>query len=91
MLEGIRIGVLMGGPSSEREVSLKSGKAVLEALKSKNLEAVAIDIKGQDKNYVKDLLLSYDINLAFLALHGAFGEDGKMQAILEEIRIRRPG
>ncbi|HBU07680.1 MAG: hypothetical protein A2321_03650 [Omnitrophica WOR_2 bacterium RIFOXYB2_FULL_45_11] len=91
MLEGIRIGVLLGGPSSEREVSLKSGKAVLEALKSKNLEAVAIDIRGQDKNYVKDLLLSYDINLAFLALHGAFGEDGKMQAILEEMGIPYTG
>lgn len=91
MLEGIRIGVLMGGPSAEREVSLKSGKAVLEALKSKNLEAVAIDIKGQDRNYVKDLLLSYDINLAFLALHGAFGEDGKMQAILEEMGIPYTG
>ena len=74
-----------------REVSLKSGKAVLEALKSRNLEAVAIDIKGQDKNYVKDLLLSYDINLAFLALHGAFGEDGKIQAILEEMGIPYTG
>ena len=81
----------MGGLSSEREVSLKSGKAVLEALKFKNLEAVAIDIKGQDRNYVKDLLLSYDINLAFLALHGAFGEDGKLQAILEEIGIPYTG
>lgn len=91
MLEGIRIGVLMGGLSSEREVSLKSGKAVLEALKSKNLEVVAIDIKGQDKDCVKDLLLSYDINLAFLALHGAFGEDGKLQAILEETGIPYTG
>ena len=52
---------------------------------------MAIDIKGQDKNYVKDLLLSYDINLAFLALHGAFGEDGKMQAILEEMGIPYTG
>lgn len=91
MLEGIRIGVLMGGTSSEREVSLKSGKAVLEALKSRGLEALAIDIKNQDKSSLRDLLLSYDINLAFLALHGAFGEDGRMQAVLEELGIPYTG
>ena len=85
MIDKIRIGVLMGGPSSEREVSLKSGKAVFSALKSLGLEAVAIDVQREDRKYVKDLLLSYDIGLAFLALHGAFGEDGKIQAILEEM------
>ena len=87
MIDKIRIGVLMGGPSSEREVSLKSGQAVFSALKSLGLEAVAIDIQREDRNYVKDLLLSYDIGLAFLALHGAFGEDGKIQAILEEMGL----
>mgnify|MGYP001609569921 CR=1 FL=1 len=87
MIDKVRIGVLMGGPSSEREVSLKSGQAVLSALKSLGLEAVAIDIQREDRNYVKDLLLSYDIGLAFLALHGAFGEDGKIQAILEEMGL----
>ena len=65
MIDKIRIGVLMGGPSSEREVSLKSGKAVFSALKSLGLEAVAIDVQREDRKYVKDLLLSYDIGLAF--------------------------
>lgn len=87
----MRIGVLMGGPSSEREVSLKSGRAVLEALKSLSWEAVGIDIQKADKNYVADLLLSYDIDAAFLALHGEFGEDGKLQTILEEIGIPYTG
>lgn len=87
MIDKVRIGVLMGGPSSEREVSLKSGKAVFSALKSLGLEAVAIDIQREDRNYVRDLLLSYDIGLVFLALHGAFGEDGKIQAILEEMGL----
>lgn len=91
MLNKMRIGVLMGGPSSEREVSLKSGRAVCDALRSLNLEAVGIDIQRPDKNYAIDLVLSYDIDVAFLALHGEFGEDGKLQAILEEINIPYTG
>lgn len=91
MLNKMRIGVLMGGPSSEREVSLKSGKAVCEALRGLNIEALGIDIQRQDKNYVADLVLSYDIDVAFLALHGEFGEDGRIQAILEEINIPYTG
>lgn len=81
----------MGGPSAEREISLSSGAAVLSAFKSLALEAVGIDIQKADKNYVIDLVLSYDIDLAFLALHGAFGEDGQLQAILEEIAIPYTG
>lgn len=91
MLEKVRIGVLMGGPSAEREVSLKSGKAIFEAFKSVGQEAVAIDIQRPDRNYVKDLLLSYDIGLAFLALHGSFGEDGRVQGILEEMGLPYTG
>lgn len=91
MLNNIRIGVVMGGVSSEREVSLKSGRAVFDALKSLNLDTVAVDIQRSDKNYVTDLLLSYDIGLAFLALHGSFGEDGRIQHILEEINIPYTG
>lgn len=87
MVSNFRIGVLMGGPSSERKVSLKSGKAVFEALKSLGLDAVAIDIQRESRDYVRDLLLSYDIGLAFIALHGAFGEDGKIQVVLEEMGL----
>ena len=87
----IRIGVLMGGPSVEREVSLESGKAVLSALKLAREDIVAIDIKKADKDYVIDLLLSYDIDLAFLALHGSFGEDGSIQSILDQMCIPYTG
>lgn len=87
----MRIGVLMGGTSPEREISLNSGKAVLEVLRSSGQDALAIDIKKADKNYVTDLLLSYDIDLAFLTLHGSFGEDGKIQAILDQMRIPYTG
>jgi len=78
-----RIGVLMGGPSSEREVSLKSGKAVYESLKELSLDAVAIDITTEDRNENISLIGSYNIDCAFLALHGRFGEDGKIQEILD--------
>ena len=81
----------MGGPSSEREVSFKSGHAVARALKLAGCEVVEIDIKKADTQYVKDLLLSYDIGLAFLALHGNFGEDGRMQAILEAMHLPYTG
>src|SRR3990167_195132 len=91
MARKMRIGVLMGGTSAEREISLKSGKAVLRALQSAREDALAIDIKKADKNYVTDLLFSYDIDLAFLALHGSFGEDGTIQAILDLMRIPYTG
>ena len=91
MIDKIRVGVLMGGVSSERQVSLKSGKAVLEAFKFLKIEAVPVDIQKENRQYVKDLLLSYDLGLAFLALHGSFGEDGKIQAILEDLGLAYTG
>ena len=86
-LELGRIGVLLGGVSSEREISLKSGKAVYEALISAGLDAVAIDISTEDPEENKNLIRGKDIDCAFLALHGRFGEDGGIQKILEEIRL----
>lgn len=86
-----RIGVLMGGPSSEREISLKSGKAVYEALTQLRLDAVCVDIKTDRKNENLRLLDSHKIDCAFLALHGRFGEDGQMQKILENLKIPYTG
>lgn len=82
-----RVGVLMGGSSSEREISLKSGRAVFQALKDAGIDVVSIDIFKEETNFIKDLVLSYNIDLAFLALHGGFGEDGRIQGILEELGI----
>ncbi|MDD5594807.1 MAG: D-alanine--D-alanine ligase [Candidatus Omnitrophica bacterium] len=86
-----KIGVLMGGPSAEREISLKSGKAVLESLKALNLDVVDIDIQTDNSQENINLITSRGIDCAFLTLHGRFGEDGQMQAILEELGIPYTG
>ncbi|MCX5703615.1 MAG: D-alanine--D-alanine ligase [Candidatus Omnitrophica bacterium] len=86
-----RVGVLMGGPSTEREISFKSGKAVYEALKQSGLEVVAIDINTDSREENISLIKSHKIDCAFLALHGRFGEDGQMQGILEILKIPYTG
>ena len=78
-----RVGVLLGGLSSEREISLQSGNAVLAALAEAGVEHVAIDI---GTNAIADIQ-SANIDRAFLALHGAGGEDGRIQAVLEYLHI----
>ena len=86
-----RIGVLMGGYSSEREISLRSGTAVTEALKRQGGQAIAIDIMVKDKEKIASLLRSYNLDVAFIALHGRLGEDGAIQSILEEIGVPYTG
>lgn len=86
-----KIGVLMGGPSTEREISLKSGKAVHEALKENGFDAVGIDIINGKKQDNIRLIKSRKISCAFLALHGRFGEDGQIQRILETLKIPYTG
>lgn len=82
-----KIGVLMGGISAEREVSLKSGSSILDALLRKGYKAVAIDI---DVNIANTLKQS-GIDTAFIALHGIFGEDGSIQGLLEIAKIPYTG
>jgi D-alanine-D-alanine ligase len=86
-----KIGVLMGGLSSEREISLKSGKAVYEALRHARLEASPIDIKTEDAEENLALLKSQNPDCAFIALHGRFGEDGRIQGLLERLKIPYTG
>lgn len=86
-----RIGVLMGGSSNERAISLESGKAVSEALKSLNLEVVDLDIKESDIDKVGGQIKKSRIDIAFIALHGAFGEDGTMQQLLSDNNIAYTG
>ena len=86
-----RIGVLMGGASSEREISLKSGKAVYEALKKSSLDVIPIDITTESAEENIRLINSCNIDCAFLALHGRFGEDGAIQKILEEMNLPYTG
>jgi D-alanine-D-alanine ligase len=82
-----RIGVLMGGLSAEREVSLKSGAAVYQALLSQGYDAVAIDV-GRD---LPAVLAAEKIKAAFIALHGRYGEDGCVQGLLELLQIPYTG
>ena len=74
-----RVAVLFGGKSAEREVSLKSGNAVLAALQSAGVDAFGIDV-GDD---FLARLTSERIDRAFIVLHGRGGEDGSMQGLLE--------
>lgn len=76
------ITVLLGGPSEEREVSLNSGRAVASALRRCGHRVTTSDISPDDLS-----ALGRSADLIFIALHGAFGEDGQLQAILEERRI----
>ena len=78
-LKKYRIGVLAGGCSKEREISLKSGKAVFDVLLSVGLDVVFVDIKEESESFVEE----FDFNVAFIVLHGGFGEDGAIQRILE--------
>ncbi len=82
-----RIGVLMGGASSEREISLKSGNAVYESLKNQALEVTAIDIQTDDWHQNQRIIQDLSLDIAFIALHGCFGEDGRIQALLEELNL----
>lgn len=86
-----RIGVLMGGPSSERDISLNSGNAVYESLKSLNQDVVAIDIKTDGIEENIKLIDSYKLDCAFVVLHGRFGEDGEIQGILDKLKIPYTG
>ena len=82
-----KIGVIMGGTSAEREVSLRSGTAVFNALKGLHYNVVAIDA-GPD---ICEVLKGQGIGIAFLILHGGYGEDGSVQGLLEVLGIPYTG
>jgi D-alanine-D-alanine ligase len=73
-----KIAVLKGGPGSERDVSLATGRGVSKALRSLGAEVVEVDVRDEN------VALPKDVDLAFIAIHGTFGEDGQLQEILEE-------
>lgn len=82
-----RIGVLMGGLSAERDVSLKSGMAVHQALLACGYDSTAIDVCHD----VAEVLRRERIEVAFVALHGRYGEDGCIQGLLELMQIPYTG
>jgi D-alanine-D-alanine ligase len=80
-----KIAVLMGGPGSEREVSLVTGAGVAKALRSLGAEVTEVDVRDAE------FQLPGEIDLAFISLHGTFGEDGQVQQILEERGVAYTG
>jgi len=86
-----RIGVLMGGVSSERDISLKSGRAIVEALLRRGCQVVPLDIVDDKEETIVSLIRKEGIDIAFIALHGRLGEDGTIQSILEKTDIPYTG
>lgn len=83
----MKIGVIMGGISSEREISFKSGMSIVENIDKEkyDVESIIIDKKEDIINMVKG------IDFALLALHGKFGEDGTVQSVLQTLGIPYSG
>src|SRR6185436_13901025 len=87
MRRALRVAVISGGQSAEREISLQSGESVSRALKSlghtiREFDPAIVDIASCDWN---------PIDVAFIALHGKFGEDGQVQQILENALVPYTG
>lgn len=83
MNNNMRIAVLMGGISSEREISLRSGTAILNSLKKQGFDAFGVDLT--EENFL-NAFTENEYDLAYIALHGEFGEDGRVQAILDILK-----
>ena len=82
-----KVAVLYGGSSSEREISLITGKAVFESLQSKGLEVILVDTVDP----FIEVLKTEKVTHAWIALHGSDGEDGKIQSILNMLKIKYTG
>lgn len=83
----MKVGVIMGGTSSEKEVSIMTGKEMVAQLDTQKYEVVAITL--DDNKEVIDKVRGIDV--ALLALHGKFGEDGTIQGVLETLGIPYTG
>lgn len=86
-VSGMRVAVLYGGHSAEREVSLKSGRAVIAALESVDIDVVGLDVSGDWLTKLQAI----ECDITFLALHGRGGEDGTIQGLLECLGIPYTG
>src|SRR5699024_3285387 len=82
-MDKLKIAVLYGGVSKEREVSISSSKGIIEALKKNGHEVVAIDFHPDSLHELIDL----QVDLVFIGLHGKFGEDGCIQGMLDMLDI----
>jgi len=85
--KGKKVGMLMGGTSKERDISLKTGNALMGALKRRDYDVVPLDLGENAYKQVEDA----GIEVAMIALHGKLGEDGCIQGMLEMMRIPYTG
>ena len=83
-----KVAVVMGGPSKEREVSFRTGKAIMDALESKGHDVVAVDL--DPANFAQQLK-DCGATVVFNAVHGLYGEDGRMQGCLEMLKMPYTG
>ncbi|MBN8208018.1 D-alanine--D-alanine ligase [Bacillus sp. NTK071] len=79
----MKVGVLYGGTSAEREVSLSSGKGIVKALKENGHEVIGLDFHPERLTEVMEL----DVDIVFIGLHGKYGEDGRIQGLLDMLQI----
>ena len=82
------IAVLMGGQGSEREISIKSGKAIQLALETMGYNVLAITLENTLGDIISDL---HSVDLVFLGLHGSIGENGTIQGFLESLGVKYTG
>ncbi len=86
-----RVTVLMGGPSSEHEVSLATGKMVIKHLDRDKYDILPIVVTKEGKWPIKIKELKDGCDVVFIAMHGEYGEDGRLQSLLEKFRIPYTG
>ena len=94
MSKKIKVGIIAGGFSNEREISLMTGKQIIKALPKEKYDAVLIEVSKDQKKAVPELIKKLSqkkVDVAFIGLHGRFGEDGKIQALLESLQIPYTG
>lgn len=84
-ITGQTIAVLFGGPGSERKVSEKTAESVIAALQSRGAQVLPVDVTGPDFDCPRDVFIAMNL------IHGTFGEDGQIQALLESRGIRYTG
>lgn len=92
----LKVAVLMGGPSEEHDISIRSGRGVVDALRRRRWMAEPLVIPSgltvpQACDAARQALLQAGAEVAFIALHGAFGEDGTVQQVCEDLRIAYTG
>ena len=79
-----RVAVMMGGSSAERDISLQTGKAVVESLRRSKVQVAELQVADINQDVVSQLV---QVDRVFIAMHGSGGEDGRLQGLLSSLGI----